>query len=329
MADSICGEVEGDYSVVKVQLAGGGKEDKPVRPTKGTQLVWGGKDLSSPWGHLAALIEKGGGSVSYTYVHAADLKEPLVVVTDEGETHEDAPADEPKKAAGDKPAASGDKPAEVKHSTGGAEGHGPLFDIGVDFQFAGNTARVWAHPHAFMAGPRPLVIVLHGINGKSHKLHPSLDEKAIHVGKLAGKLIEDGKVTPLIIAAPTEFSDGPWQKFDTTKFVAEVEAAVRSQSVEIDHDNVSLVGHSGAGGSPGAGLNKIAAEGGVFDGHKLKVFGITDTCITDNNAKAYADGLAKNDTTAIYAMHKGTGGWVAYTGQTTFSKAWHSAEGFA
>ena len=71
-------------------------------------------------------------------------------------------------------------------------------------------ARVWAHPHAFMAGPRPLVIVLHGINGKSHKLHPSLDEKAIHVGKLAGKLIEDGKATPLIIAAPTEFSDGPW-----------------------------------------------------------------------------------------------------------------------
>ena len=134
MADpkSIAGEVEGDYSVVKVQLAAAGAGDKLVRPTKGTQVVWGGSDKSSPWGHLAALIEKSGGSVSYTYVHAADLREPLVVVTDEGETHEDTPADQPKaddkKASGDKPA--GDKPAEPKHSTGGAEGHGPLFDTG-------------------------------------------------------------------------------------------------------------------------------------------------------------------------------------------------------
>ncbi|MCA1829289.1 MAG: M23 family metallopeptidase [Myxococcales bacterium] len=324
MADSICGEVEGDYSVVKVQLAGGGKEDKPARPTKGTQLVWGGTDVSSPWGHLAALIEKAGGSVNYTFVHAADLKEPLVVVTDEGETHEDKPADEPKKA--DEKPASGGGSTQVKHSTGGAEGHGPLFDFGLDFDFGGNAARVWAHPHAFMAGPRPLVIALHGINGKSRKLHPALDEKGVHVGKLASKLIEDGKVTPVIIAAPTEFSDGPWRTFDVSRFVAAVKAATASQSVEIDLDNVSIVGHSGAGGSPGAGLNKVASEGGVFDGHKLKIFGITDTCITDQNGKAYADGLAKNDVTAVYAMHKGTGGWVAYTGHKTFSAALGAAQ---
>src|SRR4051812_19303356 len=104
MADSICGEVEGDYGTVKVQLAGGGKDDKVSRPTKGTQLVWGGTDVSSPWGHLQALIEKGGGSVTYTYLHAGDFSEPLVVVTDEGaEKTDDAPppaeekkADQPK-----------------------------------------------------------------------------------------------------------------------------------------------------------------------------------------------------------------------------------------
>src|SRR6267378_8016073 len=240
MSDSICGEVEGDYSVVKVQLAGGGKEDKPVRPTKGTQLVWGGNDVSSPWGHLASLIEKGGGSVSYTYVHAADLKEPLVVVTDEGPA-EEQPAEDVKPAAADtKPAAGGGKPPELH--TGGIEGHGPLFDQGLDFEFGGNTARVWAHPHTVSVGPRPLVVVLHGINGKTHKKHPSLDEKGVHVGKLADKLVEDGKVTPLVIAAPTEFSDGPWRTFDLAKFVAAVEAAVRSQSVEIDHEQVSVVG---------------------------------------------------------------------------------------
>src|ERR1700682_4669857 len=178
MADpkSIAGEVEGDYSVVKVQLAGGGKDEKPSRPTKGTQLVWGGTDASSPWGHLAALIEKAGGSVNYTYVHAADLKAPLLEVKDEEVTTSDEPAEDVKPPPQQQEKTGGEPDQKKSHSTGGAEGHGPLFDGGVDFQFAGNTARVWAHPHAFMSGPLPLVIALHGINGKSHKLHPSLDE---------------------------------------------------------------------------------------------------------------------------------------------------------
>ena len=323
MAKGIAGEVEGDYSVVKVQLAGGGTDDKPARPTKGTQVVWGGTDLSSPWGQLAALIEKAGGSVNYTYVHAADLKEPLVVVTDEGgEVAQDDPPEAAKPAATAGEAKPADQPANPpSHSTGGAEGHGPLFDDGVDFPFGGNTARVWAHPHTFLGGPRPLVVVLHGINGKSQKKHPSLDEHGVHVGKLAGKLVEDGKVTPLLIAAPTEFSDGPWRSFDLARFVAAVKAAVAAQSVEIDDDQVSVVGHSGAGGTRGAGLNKLADEGGVFAGHSLKVLGIADTCITSDNAKAYADGLKENKTTAIYALHKGTGGWKAYGGSQSFAKA--------
>ena len=37
------------------------------------QLVWGGEGASSPWGLLAKLIEQAGGSVQYTYLHAADL----------------------------------------------------------------------------------------------------------------------------------------------------------------------------------------------------------------------------------------------------------------
>src|SRR5690242_6170849 len=92
--DSIAGEVEGDYSVVKVQLGGGGKEDTVQRPTKGTQVVWGGTDPGSPWAHLAKLIEKAGGSVTYTYIHASDLKEPIALVTDEGDAQasDDGPA---------------------------------------------------------------------------------------------------------------------------------------------------------------------------------------------------------------------------------------------
>src|SRR5947209_886002 len=94
------GEVEGDYSVVKVQLAGGNKEDKPKRPTKGTQVIWGGTDASSPWGHLQALIEKAGGSVTYTLVHGADLKDAPVEITEEESKPEETEEhkDEPKKA---------------------------------------------------------------------------------------------------------------------------------------------------------------------------------------------------------------------------------------
>src|SRR5437773_11431180 len=64
--------VEGDFGTVKVQLAPGGT-DAPTRPTKSTQLVWGGDGVSSPWGLLKALIEAAGGSVNYTYLHAGAL----------------------------------------------------------------------------------------------------------------------------------------------------------------------------------------------------------------------------------------------------------------
>src|SRR5438270_10058269 len=133
------GEVEGDYSVVKVQLAGGNKEEKPKRPTKGTQVVWGGTDPSSPWGHLQALIEKAGGSVSYTYVHAADLKEPLVEVTEEEEKKDDG-GGEAKPAEAKK---DDGKKEENKPHPGGIEGHGPLFENGIEFDYNGNKARVW------------------------------------------------------------------------------------------------------------------------------------------------------------------------------------------
>src|SRR3989442_12877096 len=67
--------VEGDATAVPVQLAPGDASDAPRRPNKGTQLVWGGNDPSSPWGHLQSLLERGGGAVQYTYLHAAVLAE--------------------------------------------------------------------------------------------------------------------------------------------------------------------------------------------------------------------------------------------------------------
>jgi hypothetical protein len=331
MADptGVAGEVEGDYSVVKVQLAGGPSGDKPERPTKGTQVVWGGTEPGTPWGHLAALIEKAGGSVNYTYVHASDLIEPAAAAVadddppaaDDSATSDSSAAPDsgtPKEDGNAAPAGEGDAPTP---STGGAEGQGPLFVQGLAFTFDKLPARVWAHPHCLLAGGRPLIVYLHGINKTAAESYPPLDDKKEHMGRLAAKLIDDGKVTPLVIAAPTEYSNTPWGGFDLAAFVDAVAAQLADQSVKIDYDNVSVVGHSGAGGYDKRGMNKIAAAGAKFGEHKLKVFGLADTCMTADNAKAYAAGLKDNDTTAIFGMYKTTGGWPAHDSPAAFAKA--------
>src|SRR5438309_11738887 len=71
---SIAGEIEGDFSKVPVQVTAG-EGEQPARPTKGSELVWGGNKPGSPWAHLVSLIDKAGGSVSYTLLHAADLEQ--------------------------------------------------------------------------------------------------------------------------------------------------------------------------------------------------------------------------------------------------------------
>ncbi len=334
-ADSLI--VEGDFAKVKIELAAGDTGAKPARPGPGTQLVWGGSDASSPFGHLLALIEKGGGSVSYTQIHAsmlidhaAELPRPsgapgAAPATPATPANVEPAAPPAGKPAGDKPQVEVKPPSTPAQSAGedhhsGAAGKGPLFEYGVTFAYQGEEAKVWAHPRAANAGPRPLVVYLHGINASGYK-HSSLDELAgkttkgtpawVHVGKLAQKLIDDGLVTPMIMAAPTNGSDAPWGKFDLPSFVNMVEQKCRDQGVEIDLDQVSLAAHSGGGGYPGRGLNKIAAEGGAFSGHKLRVFGVQDTRIYAPMAKDYVENLKKagNETTTIYSVHRNTGGW--------------------
>ncbi len=330
--------IKGDYSKVPIQLAPGGT-GAIARPTPGSQLIWGGSDVSSPWGHLAALLAKSGGKVSYLQTSAAELA---------------ALEFDPKGAPGEAPAAGTDAPPkkdETPEETqvtqvapkphpaapglshlSGPSGTGPLFDMGVDIAYQGEPTRIWAHPRAANSGPRPLIIYLHGINPKG-QLHPMLDANVgkhgmgwMHMGKLAQKLITDGKVTPLAMAAPTHSSGAPWDKIDFEEFVNLVESKLKENGVEIDLDQIAIVGHSGAGGYPGRGMNKLADRKAMIGSHKLKVFGIADTRITADMGAAYKKGLADNDSTAIYAFHRQTGGWSAkeYTqsgGSAAFAKA--------
>ncbi len=300
--------LEGDFGTIKVQLAPGGK-GAPERPTKSTQLVWGGDGASAPWGLLQALIEASGGSVSYTYIHAGALLKARDAGSAEAVKKETGPQKPEEKKADEK----------EPEAAGKAEpGKGALFDWGVDFEFDNEgkkDARVWAHPRAARAGPRPLVIYLHGI--KIPGEHPQLTDRisrdwCLHAGKLAAAMIDAGQVTPLVMAAPTcakhAGSGELWTKFDLGRFVAKVAEQVKGSGVEIDLDDVSVVGHSGAGCDGANGLHAIARHGATFDGHALKVLGFADTCASAGLAAAAARGLKDNPTTAIYAVHKGHGG---------------------
>ncbi|HUJ26911.1 MAG TPA: M23 family metallopeptidase [Myxococcales bacterium] len=308
MADkSIAGEVEGDYGTVKVQVATV-KGDDVKRPTKGTQLVWGGDDKTSPWGHVLSLIEKAGGSVAYTFIHAADLKVPALDVKDEGE--EDEKKEETQPAPAEEKKDDAPKPPDSQ-APGGIEGHGDLFENGLNLTFAKSPARIWAHPHCFMSGPRPLFVLLHGINGGEQLDYPLLNEHGIHVGKIVQALVEAGKVTPVVIAAPTQKVNAVWRGFDFEAFITAVVDKLKDQKVEIDPDQVSIVGHSAGGGSPGAGINLVAEKKATFLGKPLKLLGCADTRTNDDTGAEIKKGLKDNDKTIVYSMFRPRGGWMS------------------
>src|SRR5712692_7998778 len=127
--------VEGDASAVPVRVAPGDPSDAPRRPSKGTQLVWGGADPSSPWGHLQSLIEAGGGSVQYTLLHSSVLAQLA-----QGKKPKPPPKQQQKNLSYEEGSHTGDT-----HD---------LFDGGHDFKYDNKDkdARVWAHPAAALAG---------------------------------------------------------------------------------------------------------------------------------------------------------------------------------
>src|SRR6267143_2756324 len=158
--------VEGDATAVPVQLAPGDASDAPRRPTKGSQLVWGGNDPSSPWGHLRSLIEAGGGSVQYTYLHStvlADLakgKKPKPPAQPPQQTPEQRQQD--------------DDAHKQQHERNtsfvyDATADDAIPDDGHDFEYDNKgkkDARLWAHPAAPLAKKVPLLVFLHGIAPK-------------------------------------------------------------------------------------------------------------------------------------------------------------------
>jgi hypothetical protein len=301
--DSTLPLVEGDAAKVPVRLQGGNTDGPPQRSAPGAQLVWGGTDPSSPWGHLAALIKEGGGSVTYTFLHAASL-------VNRREGRKDAKDDQPppkKEQSAPQPQA--------------ATGSGPMFADGADFEFSTKghkDTRIWADPSAPSAGPRPLLIFLHGMLRPAD--HPQLqtadDGSSVHLGKLAQWLAANGRCEPMVIATPTwrddKASSHTWTKFDLDAFVDLVVRETSAQGVQIDLERVTVAGHSAAGCNDSHGLTRIARDGAGFthDGrsYQLLVLGFADTCLSGARAKLISSGLGGYGKTVVYGAFKGLGG---------------------
>src|SRR2546430_7724695 len=272
--------VEGEGTAVPVQLAPGAAADSPRRPAKGTQLVWGGGDPSSPWGYLQALIEAAGGPVQYTYFHSSVLAQ--LAKGKKPKPPPQKPSSEEKKQQDDSQADQHDKNTSFEAPAHSADSHSDqaLFAVGHDFEYDNKgkkDARLWAHPAAPAAGKVPLLVFLHGIAPKLDGMDcdfPQLQDDfdahpfGCHLGHLAGALIDGGKVRPLAVAAPTahdnKSSTHLWRVFDLGKLVQRVaeETASLNAGFEIDPDEMILAGHSGAGCDGSNGLYKVDKEHG-------------------------------------------------------------------
>jgi poly(3-hydroxybutyrate) depolymerase len=186
------------------------------------------------------------------------------------------------------------------------------------------TGKVWVPDGA--SGKLPLVVYLHGNSGLANLWGAGRmladdatfksDTDAMNLGNLAGKLIADNKIKPLIVAAPSDTlkdlpGDKLWQSLDFGAFVNAVDEKVKRQyGVGIDFARVAVVGWSGGGGWPNNGVAKVAKEGAMVKGNPLKLIGLADGEVRGAYSKPISDALlaAKNNTTVIYSVHKVNGG---------------------
>ncbi|NOU30358.1 MAG: alpha/beta fold hydrolase [Polyangiaceae bacterium] len=122
-------------------------------------------------------------------------------------------------------------------------------------QAAGSLAYV---PSNVEAGATvPVVVFFHGLN-PDEKLHPELDGSAFDLRRLVDALVREGKVAPFVLAAPTHSrlatgTRAMWHDFDLDRFLTTTQAAIGARAT-LDRSRVVLVGHSGGGCNPDAGI---------------------------------------------------------------------------
>jgi hypothetical protein len=128
----------------------------------------------------------------------------------------------------------------------------------------GQTGKVWV-PDG-VSGKLPLVVYLHGISRDDPKLWGAgrmiaddttlkKDNNSMNLGLLAGKLIDDGKIKPIVVAAPSDrlqdLNNGTlWSTLDLGAFVDDVYSKSVNDALAEGGNTTTIVYsvHKGTGG---------------------------------------------------------------------------------
>ncbi len=142
------------------------------------------------------------------------------------------------------------------------------------------STRVWLPNTAKGDRWYTMVVLLHGLN-KAGRMYPLLDPKRVDVSRVATRLILSGKVRQrFILVAPTQIvgaahSDTLWRHFDLPGFVEHVRRRL-PRWLKL-RDRVVVMGHSGAGCTPGSGLWWIARRYQPM----VRAMATMDTCMDE------------------------------------------------
>lgn len=137
--------------------------------------------------------------------------------------------------------------------------------------------RLWL-PDTATKGAYTLVVLLHGLNPRG-VMHPLLGGEHVNVAAVASELIRAGVVRQsFVIAAPTQTANAQrsntlWAGFDLPHFIHQVERNL-PKGIRL-HQRPVVMGHSGAGCSPGCGLWRIAQRHGGW----VRAMATMDTCM--------------------------------------------------
>lgn len=170
---------------------------------------------------------------------------------------------------------------------------GETVDYAWDGKDIGHRERAWlgrAFVHekaaADPAAPRPLVVFIHGLNTERIKYRWMGGGNEGDVRRIVAGLVEQGKIPPVIVAAPSSIvpeavtnAVTSWPSFDLDGFVERTRAALAGKTT-IDPDHIIVAAHSGGGCNARGGI-ATALRG------KTRVFAalVIDTCMLPDLAK--------------------------------------------
>ncbi len=175
---------------------------------------------------------------------------------------------------------------------------GKTVDYAWDGKDVGHRERAWlgrafVHRTALTdaAAPRPLVVFIHGLNSDRIKYRWMGGGNEGDVRRIVAGLVEEGKIPPVIVAAPSSIvpeavtnAVTSWPAFDLDGFVERTRAALDGVA-SVDPSRILVAAHSGGGCNARGGL-ATAIRG------KTKVHAALaiDTCMLPDFAKVLAAG---------------------------------------